>query len=79
MTDPDRFTHTVARCLTHGTDARVDPVTDIVRRVLEEAPKAPGRAALEELNLAVTQGLRANNVPEAKVALVYGGATKIKG
>ncbi len=79
MTDPDRFTHTVARCLTHGTDARVDPVTDIVRRVLEEAPKAPGRAALEELNRTVTQGLHANNVQDAKVALVYGGATKIKG
>jgi CRISPR-associated protein Cmr2 len=79
MTDPDRFTHTVARCLTHGTDARVDPVTDIVRRVLEEAPKAPGRAALEELNRTVTQGLHANNLQDAKVALVYGGATKIKG
>ncbi|MGQ9547391.1 MAG: Cas10/Cmr2 second palm domain-containing protein [Roseiflexus sp.] len=79
MSDPDRFIHTVARCLTWSTDARIDSVTDIARRVLEGAPKAPGRAALEELNRTVTQGLHANNVQEAKVALVYGGATKIKG
>ncbi|MDW8145155.1 MAG: type III-B CRISPR-associated protein Cas10/Cmr2 [Roseiflexaceae bacterium] len=81
MTDADGFTGAVAACLAYGTDVDPRSLEDAVRLVLGDAPQAPSRAMLEELHWRVTERLRSAGLPEEaqRVALVYGGATKIKG
>lgn len=81
MTNADRFTHAVAACLAYGTGIDAHSLADVVHQVLSDAPQAPSRTVLEKLHRTVTERLRDAGLPEEahRVALVYGGATKIKG
>ncbi len=81
MTDTDRFIRAVAACLAYGTDVDARALEEAVHLVLGNAPRAPSRTVLEELHRTVTERLRGAGLPEEahRVALVYGGATKIKG
>lgn len=83
MMNADRFTFTraIAACLVYGTGIDTRSVEDVVRSALDNAPVAPSKAMLEELHTTVTTRLHDAGLPEEaqRVALVYGGATKIKG
>ncbi|GIV99551.1 hydrolase [Roseiflexus sp.] len=83
MMNADRFTFTraIAACLVYGTGIDARSVEDVVRSALDNAPVAPSKAMLEELHTTVTTRLHDAGLPEEaqRVALVYGGATKIKG
>lgn len=81
MTNADRFTHAVAACLAYGTGIDAHSLADVVHQVLSDAPHAPSRTELEKLHRTVTERLRDAGLPDEahRVALVYGGATKIKG
>jgi CRISPR-associated protein Cmr2 len=81
MTDSDHFTRAVAACLAYETGVDARSLADAVRLVLGNAPAAPSRTTLEQLHRDVTERLVAAGLPQEshRVALVYGGATKIKG
>lgn len=78
----DSFVPAIAACLAHGTDVQFQALIPLVEYVFSaEHPSQPTRDELEGIQVEIRTRLsRAQLAPEHdKIALVYGGATKIKG
>ncbi|MBK9715775.1 MAG: hydrolase [Kouleothrix sp.] len=72
---PDSFASAIAACLAIGGGPPARALEDLVREVLER-PERPGRAQLADMQERIERRLPGGR---DRLALVYGGATKIKG
>jgi CRISPR-associated protein Cmr2 len=71
------FVSAITACLTIGSDLEIVRIEDLVRHVLYHRPKwRPSRQQLQELQEYIWELLPNRR---DQIALVYGGATKIKG
>lgn len=78
----ERFVPAIAACLAHGTHVQSQALIPLVEYVFSaEHPGQPTRAELEGIQAEIRTRLsQAQFAPDHdKIALVYGGATKIKG
>lgn len=73
---PDEFVSAIAACLKYDGGPAQDKLEDLICRVLHRSPKEPSCEQLKDLQKQIETAL-----PDGhdRVALVYGGATKIKG
>ena len=72
---PDSFASAIAACLAIGGGPPARALEDLVREVLDR-PERPGRAQLADMQERIERRLPGGR---DRLALVYGGATKIKG
>jgi CRISPR-associated protein Cmr2 len=73
----DPFVAAIAACLCSDTPSKMDEAKEIVEEVLHKSPAQPSLADLQKLHQQIKAGFPEDG--QDCIALVYGGATKIKG